>query len=99
VLLEDQLHQVSGGLVRRAPWCSAVIDKPGVSTLLVALEPLVPGDAADAVAQAQLAHRPVAANGIVNGRGSLQHGGGLPPWHRASSPEGEGTVNHVPGHL
>jgi hypothetical protein len=30
---------------------------------------------------------------------SLKHGVGLLPWHRASSPKGEGTVNHVPGHL
>ena len=99
VLLEDEFDEFGRGGTRRTHRRAAAVEKAGVASLAVSLDPLVASDTADTVAQAQLAHAPVAASDVLQEMSPLKHGVGLLPWHRASSRKGESTVNHVPGHL
>jgi len=96
VLLQDQLHEFGRRRGWRGSRRTAVVEKKGDAALLVTVEPLVPGDAADAVTQAQLAHPPVAALSVVDEVSPLKHGVGLLPWHRASSQRGKALLTMSP---
>src|SRR5262245_43396738 len=99
VLLEDEVDDLSGCLMRDEARRSAAVEQPAWPFMPVALEPFVPGVAADAVAQAQLAHRPLATLEILREMVSFEHRVGLLPGHRLSFHRGRRSVNHVPGHL
>ena len=71
------------GVWMRADLMRAVHEAVG-SFGLVALEPLVAGLTADAVAQAELGVREQAASGLENESLSFVHGIGFQPWHGAS---------------
>ena len=55
VFIQDEVNDLSRGLMRDGAWCSASIQQPAGALMPVALEPLVPGIAADAVTQTKLA--------------------------------------------
>ena len=80
--------------------CPAAVMETTETALAEAVEPLIAGDPADAVAQAQLRHRPVATLEVLNKMVSFEHWIGLHPRHSASlRVELRGSVSHVPGHL
>ena len=77
-----------------------MIVKATDAALAVAVKPLVAGDPADAVAHAQLRHRPMATLDVLNEMVSFEHGIGLQPGHPSFLPPTVGrSVSHVPGHL
>jgi hypothetical protein len=89
VFLEDALDDVGRGLVRAGARSAAVLVQPPRPALTVAVEPLVAGVPADAVAQAQLGHRPLATGEVLGKMVSFEHGIGLLPGHPFSSYGGQ----------
>jgi hypothetical protein len=85
--------------MRNAARGPAAIEQAPEPLVAVALEPLVAGVAADAVAQAQFGHRPLHALEVLGEVMAFEHRVGLLPGHPFSSHRGRRSVNHVPGHL
>src|SRR5690606_34023595 len=64
----------------------------GVSPALVALDPLVAGLPADPIPLTQLGHGEAVGECVEHEPGSLIHGAGLTPGHRAIPPKGSALV-------
>ncbi len=73
--------------MRTRSWSSGLVVEAAGPTLPVAVQPLVAGIPADAVAHAEFGHRPMATIEIVYKMLSFEHGIGLQPGHRRSSQE------------
>jgi hypothetical protein len=98
VLLENAFDKLVGSLMRTRPWCSTAVVQSTDSALTEAVKPLVAGDPADAVSQAQLRHVPVTTLEVLNKMLSFEHWIGLHPRHSTSLRiELGGSVSHVPG--
>ena len=89
VLLEDQRDDVGRRLVRTGTRGTAVIVQPPRPALTVAVEPLVAGVPADAVAQTEFGHRPLATVEVLGEMMAFEHGIGLLPGHHSSSYGGQ----------
>ncbi len=68
---------------------AALIPEASRSTLAIAVAPLLAGDPTDAVADAQLRHRPVTALEVLNELMSFEHRVGLQPGHPSPKRSGE----------
>lgn len=100
VLCENVVDDLVRSLMRGRPRCTTAVLESTDSALAEAVEPLVAGYPADAVAQAQLRHRPVATFEVLNEMVPFEHWIGLHPGHSSSLRiEFGGSVSHVPGHL
>jgi hypothetical protein len=86
---DDQLLQRFARAMRARLRCSAAIDQARTAARLMACEPLVTGRAGDAVALAQLGHRPVATLQVVHEREAFLH-------HIRFHPGHPPDVNDVP---
>ena len=99
VFLEDEGDDIGGGLVRDSAGRATSIEQSARPLVAEAIEPLVAGVAADAIAHAELGHGPMAAVEVLGEVVAFEHGVGLLPGHRLSSLTSRRSVNHVPGQL
>jgi hypothetical protein len=72
--LEDRRHDFLGRLIRRAARPPRVLLQAGGAVAQIALDPLVPGFAGDAVVVAQLGDRPPAPQMLGDELRALVHG-------------------------
>jgi len=71
--IEDRVHDLVSGLIRRAPWTTRALFQAPRTAAQVAVDPLVPGLAGDAVQRAEFSDRQHVAKEVGDELCSLVH--------------------------